>query len=77
MIHSVWLRYPRFLRVDAADIGALRVEGALSALWPLGVADLAAMTDQADVEAIDPVGWRDFGEDDMSLVCIHLRADQA
>lgn len=72
-----FLRYPCVLWVDAADVGTLLIEGALAALWPLGMADLATVADQAHVQAVDPVGWGDFGEDDVSLVGVHLRADEA
>ena len=71
------LRDLGFLRADVADIGALLVQRALSAPGPLGVADLATMADQADVQAVDPVWWRYLRKHGMGLVGVHLRADQA
>ena len=77
VFHSEVLGNPRLLWVDATDVGALRVEWTFAALWPLGVADLAAVADQADVQAINPVRWRDFGEDSVGLVGVDLWSDQA
>ena len=65
------------MRIDAADVGALLMQGTLAALWPLRVADLPAVLDQADVQDVDPVGRRDPGEDGVGLVRVDLGADEA